>query len=169
MFLSTPRGQIFKAGKCTLLSPGIKLGKTKGNPHSRQGFPQICDMDLCLLSIPGPLGSSAKAEAGSEAGREVITEEKPQAQNAWHREAGERPTEQNLQAWPQGPAPLSPIPAPQCPNPKEMPPSCGQDKRASTDQGPRGVSEEGAQAWSPGPEMCRVKRWGKHRKCGKGS
>ena len=30
--------------------------------------------------------------------------------------------EQNLQAWPQGPAPLTPIPTPQCPNPKEMPP-----------------------------------------------
>lgn len=124
---------------------------------------------VCLLSIPGPLGSSAKAKAGSEAGREVITEEKPQAQNAWHQEAGERPTEQNLQAWPQGPAPLTPIPAPQCPNPKEMPPSCGQNKRASSDRGPRGVSEEGAQAWSPSPEMCRMKRWGKHRKCGKGS
>ena len=78
--------------------------------------------------------------------------------------------EQNLQAWPQGPAPLTPIPTPQCPNPKEMPPDCScRDKRGSADQGPRGVSEEGAQAWAPSPEMRRMKRWGKHRKREKGS
>lgn len=78
-----------------------------------------------------------------------------------HQEAAEGPLEQNLQAWSQGPAPLTPIPTPQCPNPKETPPDCScRDKRASADQGPRGVSEKGAQAWAPSPETRRMKRWG---------
>lgn len=145
-FFPTPGAKYLRLERHTLLSPGIKLGKTRKPTHSRQGFPQIYDLALCLSPCPGPIGSSARAELGVRAGREVITEEKHLSTECMAPEAGERPTEQNLQAWPQGPAPLSPILAPQCPNPKC--PQVVAKTREPVQTGPRGSSEEGAQAWS---------------------